>query len=153
MSAFRRMLARLALIGALGASAVQAQSSYPALFSGYTKSAWAAPSVEITQNGRGNSADSGQNGVDSAIRILQNGAFNTGQTKQDGVNNNATIRQINRPDDATVAQTGVNNSASIVQVGRGNFAGVVQTGGKSGGVIQTRAGSHTVPAVLGEIDP
>jgi hypothetical protein len=153
MSAFRRRLAGLALIGALGASAAQAQSSCPALFSGYTKSAWAAPSSEITQYGRGNGAVAGQSGVDSAIRILQNGAFNTGQTKQDGVNNDATIRQIGRCNDATITQTGVNNSACIVQVGRGNSAGVVQTGGRSVGVIQTRAGSHTFPAVLCEIDP
>ena len=131
MSAFRRRLAGLALIGALGASAAQAQSSYPALFSAYTKSAWAAPSVEITQYGRGNGSAAGQNGVDSAIRILQ----------------------IGRRNDATITQTGVNNSACIVQVGRGNSAGVVQTGGQSVGVIQTRAGSHTFPAVLCEIDP
>jgi hypothetical protein len=153
MSAFRRRLAGLVLIGALGPSAAQAQSSYPALFSGYNKSAWAAPSSEITQYGRGNGAAAGQNGVDSAIRILQNGAFNTGQTKQDGVNNDATIRQIGRGNDATITQTGVNNSACIVQVGRGNSAGVVQTGGQSVGVIQTRAGSHTFPVVLCEIDP
>jgi hypothetical protein len=131
MSAFRRRLAGLALIGALGASAAQAQSSYPALFSAYTKSAWAAPSVEITQYGRGNGSAAGQNGVDSAIRILQ----------------------IGRRNDATITQTGVNNSACIVQVGRGSSAGVVQTGGQSVGVIQTRAGSHTFPAVLCEIDP
>jgi hypothetical protein len=116
MSAFRRRLAGLALIGALGASAAQAQSSYPALFSAYTKSAWAAPSVEITQYGRGNGSAAGQNGVDSAIRILQ----------------------IGRRNDATITQTGVNNSACIVQVGRGSSTGVVQTGGQSVGVIQTR---------------
>jgi hypothetical protein len=131
MSAFRRRLAGLALIGALGASAAQAQSSYPALFSAYTKSAWAAPSVEITQYGRGNGSAAGQNGVDSAIRILQ----------------------IGRRNDATITQTGVNNSACIVQVGRGSSAGVVQTGGQSVGMIQTRAGIHTFPAVLCEIDP
>jgi hypothetical protein len=131
MSAFRRRLAGLALIGALGASAAQAQSSYPALFSAYTKSAWAAPSVEITQYGRGNGSAAGQNGVDSAIRILQ----------------------IGRRNDATITQTGVNNSACIVQVGRGSSTGVVQTGGQSVGMIQTRAGIHTFPAVLCEIDP
>lgn len=153
MSAFRLWLAGLALISVLGASAAQAQNSYPSLFAGQGKSAWAAPSVEIKQEGRGNGAAESQNGFNNALRILQNGGFNTGQVKQDGVNNDATIRQIGRNNDATITQTGANSSACVVQVGRGNSAGVVQTGGQSVGVLQTRAGSRTFPAVLCEIDP
>lgn len=152
MSAFCRRLAGLALIGVLGASAAQAQSRNPALFSGYAKSAWAAPSVGITQNGRGNGAAVGQNGIDNAILILQNGAFSTGQAKQDGVSSDAAIRHIGRSNDATITQTGVNSSACTVRVERGNSVGVVQTGGQSVGVLQTRAGSHTFPAALCEID-
>ena len=153
MSALRLRLAGPALIGALGASAAQAQSSCPAPFWGYPKSAWAVPRVEITQSGRGNGAAAGQNGIDNVIRILQNGAFNIGHAKQDGANNDATIRQIGRNNDATITQTGANKSACIVQVGRRNSAGVAQAGGQGVGVIQTRAGSLTFPAVPCEFDP
>ena len=153
MTAFRLRLAGLTLISVLGASAAHAQHSYPSLFSGQGKSAWVAPSVAISQKGRGNGAAAGQNGIDNLIRILQNGAFNTSQVNQDGANNDATIRQIGRNNDATITQTGANNSACVVQVGRGNSAGVVQAGGQSVGVLQTRAGSRTFPAVLCEIDP
>jgi hypothetical protein len=153
MSALRLRLAGPALIGALGASAAHAQSSCPAPFSGYPKSAWAVPSVGITQSGRSKGAAAGQNRIGNVIRILQNGAFNNGHVKQHGVNNDATIRQIGHNNDATLTQTVAKNSACIVQVGRRNSAGVAQTGGQGVGVIQTRAGSLTFPAVPCEFDP
>jgi hypothetical protein len=153
MSALRLRLAGPARIGAPGASAAQAQSSCPAPFSGYSKSAWAPPSVEIPQSGRGNGAAAGQNGTDNVIRILQNGAFNNGHAKQDGASNDTTIRQICRNNDATITQTGANKLACIVQVGRGKSAGVAQAGGQGLGVIQICAGSRTFPPVLCKIDP
>lgn len=85
-----------------------------------------------------NAASVEQRGDGHAAAIVQNGEGNVAGLHQYGRNNTGQINQ-----------DGSSNIACLVQLGRGLDGSIVQSGDNlSNGVLQTRRGSHEIPAEL-----